>query len=129
MPHVRRDHVRERREVTAGADRALLRDLGHEACVEERDQLVHERLAHAGHPLQQAIEAQNLRDAHDVVRHRRADADAVREHEVRLELAQVLTRDRDALQLAEACRDPIDHVAPRHPVVDHAPRGAHAIHT
>ena len=62
-------------------------------------------------PRSEPVQAQHLRDAHLLARHRLADAAAVREHQVLLQLLEVRARDRDVLQLAEARRQPVDDVA------------------
>src|SRR5512138_2552229 len=46
-------------------------------------------------------------------------------HEVVLELAQLLRRDRDLGETAEAGRDSVDTISPAHRVLDRLPGGRH----
>ena len=69
-PHQRRRHVRERREVARGADRALRRDDGQQAARQAGFQHLDHRPAHARSALRQAAELQRQHQPHHLGRQR-----------------------------------------------------------
>ena len=111
IAHQRRDQVRERREVAAGADAALRRDQRHGVGVEQPLQrLDHER----PNARMAAAEPEQLQDDHQprhVARQRIAEAGAVRQDQVGLQLGQAFGRDARVGEQAEAGVDAIDGLA------------------
>ncbi len=108
----RRRHVRQRRKVTRGADRALGRhhrrqSLGQQG-LEQADGLA----AHARRALGQACQLERNHKPRDGDGHRLADTGGVRQHDVALKPFQVSGVDAHAGELSEARVDAVDGLAP-----------------
>ena len=117
-PIKRGDHVRERGEVARGADAALRGDERHGVGVEQR----HERVDHfAADPAVAAAEADQLERIimRTVLRGKRvAEAAAVAEDEVALELAELVGGDAGLGEQAEAGVDAVDGLAAGDDAID-----------
>ena len=111
----RERQVRERREVAGGADRALRRHDGMDACVHEREQPLDHDRAHAREAAREACRLQHQDHAHRRVRERRADAGRVRAHEVELQRREFVVGDPCLRELAEAGVDAVERLAGREP--------------
>jgi hypothetical protein len=103
-------HVRERREVARRTDRSLARNARRDARIEQRQQRIDQRRPHARVPARQAHGLGREDHAHHRRGQRLARAHAVREHEVALQLGQVVVADARARELAEAGVDAVDHL-------------------
>ena len=104
-------HVRERREIARGADRALARNDRQHVGIDEGGQRLHGGERDAGGALRQRIELHQQDQPRDARRQRRADARRMRAHDVDLQPVEILRRDARLGQLAEAGVDAIDRVA------------------
>jgi hypothetical protein len=76
----------------------------------------------------QAVQSQDLGQAHFVQRHLFANAATMREHQVALQLFQVFVGDRNALQLAEARGQAVHHVPSIDVILDDLAHGTHTFH-
>jgi hypothetical protein len=94
--------MRERRQVSRSADRSLRRDHRDDAAVDHVEQRLDHLGPDAGMSAPQARGLEDRHETHRLGRERRSDADAVREHERRLQLAQLVGRDAGGRKLAEA---------------------------
>ena len=79
-------HMRQRRKVTRGADRALRWDHRIRFRVEQFQQSIDDDAAHAGTALRERQHFQRQRQAHDAIRQIGPDAAGVRHHEIALQL-------------------------------------------
>ena len=116
--HQRGDHVRERGEVARGADAALRRDDRHGVGVEQMLERVDDG---AADPAVAAAEADQLEQDHHadgVARERVAEAAAVAEDQVALELAKLVGGDAGLGEQAEAGVDAVDGLAAGDDAVD-----------
>ena len=111
----RERQVRERREVTGGANRALRRHDGMDACVREREKPLNHDRAHAREAAREACRLQHQDHPHRRVRERRADAGRVRAHEVELQRREFVVGDPCLCELAEAGVDAVERLAGREP--------------
>ena len=118
----RQREVGEGRQVAAGPHGALRRDDGVDARVQHRDQEVEGLGPDAAEALGQHVRAQHHEGARLRLVQRLADAGGVAAHQVELELAQLVARDDDVGEVAEAGVDAVDDLAARDRVVDHAAR-------
>jgi hypothetical protein len=109
-------HVRERRQVARRTDRALARNARQHARVEQRQQRIDQRGPHARVAARQAHGLGREHHAHHRRGQRLARAHAVRQHEVALQLGQVVVADARARKLAEAGVDAVDHLVVLHDV-------------
>jgi hypothetical protein len=116
-------HVRQRRQVARGADRALRRDRGHDPGVVQRHQRIHDPGAHAGIAARQAADLRQEDQAHHVVRQQLAGAHRVRQDQVALQLLQLVLRDMGLGQDAEAGIDAVGRIALGHDGPDRGGRG------
>jgi hypothetical protein len=106
-------HVGERGQIARRADRTLFRNQRHHTAVEH---LLHEGEGfgpHARCAARQARKLQRHHQPHIREAHRRADAGRMREHDVALELAQLVRRDAHAREFSEAGIDAVDRFALR----------------
>ena len=117
----RQRQVGERRQVAAGADASPATGRpGWMPRVQHRDQQVEGLGPHAAEALGQHVRAQQHERARLRLVERLADARGVAAHQVQLQLAQLVARDHDVGEVAEAGGDAVDDVAARHRVVHHA---------
>ncbi len=105
-------HVRQRRQVARGANRALARDHRDDPVRQHRLQHSDGGGPHTGGALREARDLERHHEAHDLPPRRLADAGGMREHDVGLQPGQVGGLDADAGELAEAGVDAIDRLAP-----------------
>ncbi|MNY07319.1 hypothetical protein D3C86_1401190 [compost metagenome] len=119
-------HMRQRGEVAAGAHRALGRDARRDAVVGQRQQRLDHGRAHARMTAREADGLHRQDQAHGVRREVRAGAHAVGEHEVALQLGQLVMRNARLGQLAEAGVDAVDHGVGVDDVLHGGLRRAHA---
>ena len=104
----RKRHVRERREVAGGADRALRGHVRHQSRVVHGDQRVDDFFPHAGRTAREARGLEREHQAHHRRRQRIADTDAVRSDQVELKRGEIVLADARLRELAEAGIDAID---------------------
>ena len=107
----RRRHVRERREIAGGADRALAGDHRRQPLGQQRFEQFHGLDPHTGGALRQAAELERHHQPDDRYRHGTADAGGMRQHDVSLQCSKVRGIDPDTGQFAEAGIDPVDRRA------------------
>ncbi|MGY4502988.1 hypothetical protein ACVWYH_006945 [Bradyrhizobium sp. GM24.11] len=103
-----RRHVRKRREIAGGANRALLRHQRIHTSRQHRLKLLDHRAAHAGGAAPERDDFERDHQAHDRLRRRRANAAAMRDDEVALEQRGLVGRNPLRRQLSEAGVDAID---------------------
>ncbi len=120
--------MRERREVAAGADRAARGHAWMDAGVEQRDQRFERLETNAGEPLREHVRAERHQRAHGGNRQRIADAGRVTSEQVELQRRELIGRDGDVGQRAEAGVDAVDRRPAREMPDDHFARRAHARH-
>jgi hypothetical protein len=106
--------VTERGEVTARTDTSLLRHRRHEAAVDERHQGVDQFRPDTAGGAHQHVGAKYHHRAHHVSGHQGAHTRSVTANEVDLQLLQLVGRNPDIRQLAEAGVDAIHRGAGRH---------------
>ena len=106
--------MRERREVARRADRAFLGNDRQHVGIEQREQGIDDVAAHTRHAMRKARGLQQQHQAHDRRCERLADAGAVRQHEVLLQLRQLVVGDARLRELAEAGVDAVDRLVARH---------------
>jgi len=104
-------HVRQRREVAAGADAALLRDGRHDAAIEHLDEMLDQPDGDTGMSLHQRLDAKRQRQAGDADVQHRAPADGMAAQKVFLKVQDFLRLDPLTRQLAEAGVDAVDRAA------------------
>ena len=124
LPDERQREMRERREVAAGADRATRRDVRQHPAVEALDQELDGLDPSAGIPLRERVRAQQHRRADDLVRIRLTDAARVAAQQPKLELLDLLVRDRLRHEPAEPRVDAVRVLAVNGPL-DELARGLH----
>jgi hypothetical protein len=107
----RQREMRERREVTRGADRAARRNDRDDAARETFEQQLDGLDPRAGIALRERVRAQEHRGPHDLVGIRVADAARVRAEQPQLELLRQLLRDRPVHEAAEAGVDAVGVLA------------------
>jgi hypothetical protein len=128
--------VRERREVAAGADRALLRHHRHDAGIEQGGLGAQGFHADARVPAHQRVDADHQHRPHDLRRERLADADGVGDDQVALQFlehaavhvrpaAQAMRAEQLVGVAAEAGRDAVDRLLPRDHVAQEIGRALH----
>jgi hypothetical protein len=106
--------VGEGREIAGGADGPLRRDHRQHALAQDRDEKLDGRRLHARGAVGEARRLQRQDQPDDRLLQRLADAGLMGADDVDLQLRQLLRRDADAGELAEAGVDAIDRVvAPR----------------
>ena len=108
FPDEREREVRERREISRGADRALLGNDGVNSLREAREEKLQRLPADAGKPFREAVRAQQHDRPNGGRGKRRARAGRVAPHEVELERSELLPRDDDVGELPEPRRDAVD---------------------
>ena len=118
IAHQRCRHVRKRREVARRADASLRRDQRHGVTIEQRLERVDDFAANAGVAAAEADQLENDHQPGDVARQRIAEAGAMRQDQVGLQLRQPMRGDSRVGEDAEACVDAIDGVAVRDDAVD-----------
>ncbi len=121
----REREVRERREVAAGAHRALLGDRRVEAGAEHPAEQVHELWASTGDSLREHVGAEQHHRPHLALREPRADAGRMAAHEVHLQLRELVRRDREVGELSEPGVHAVHRLAPCHDGIHDPARGRH----
>ncbi len=111
-------HVRERRQVARGADRALGRYPRIDVVIDQRAQRVDQLEPYAGETLGQRDDFHQHDQAHDVVAEVLPDTDRMRAHEILLQLHEFVVADVDARELAEAGVDAVNLSAALDDVAD-----------
>jgi|GEM_PF-3199454 hypothetical protein len=110
LAHHRRRHVRERREVAGGADRALFRDDGNDALLQHRLDQADDLHTCTGRAAAERQELQDHDEADDANVEWRADAARMRQDQIALQRLDVVRRYAHARKLAEAGIDPVDRL-------------------
>ena len=126
VAHQRGDQMGERREVARRADAALARNQRHGVAGQQAVERVDDRRADAGIA---AAEAEQFEDDHqprDVARQRLAEAGAVRQDQISLQLGEAGIGDAGVGQAAEAGVDAVDRVARRDDALDRRGGGGDA---
>ena len=113
-----RRHVRQRRQIARGADRALAGHHWHQAIGQHRLQHGDGGGAHARGTLGEARELEGQHQPNDGHGRRLANTCRVRQHDVGLQPRQVGRRDAHAGELAEARIDSVDRLALGHDGLD-----------
>ncbi len=114
--HEHEGQVGERREVTAGANRATARDHRMDAAVQQLQEQFQGLAPDAGESLRQHIRAQRHGGTHRPRRQRFSDAGRMTAQQVQLQRGQRLARDGRLRERTEARIDPVDRcVASRLP--------------
>src|SRR5829696_7841226 len=110
--------MRERREIARRPDRALPRHDRDEPALEAGEEMGQRRPAHPGGALAEIGDLERHRQAHDRRRQRLADPGGVRQHELALQLREILVRDAHRGELSEAGVDAVDRRVLRQDRVD-----------
>ena len=110
QPDQRQAHVRERREIAGRSERTLLVHDRQHVFVEHVDQPLHGLQLYARMPVRQALRLQEQHQLHDLRTDGRAGAASVRNHQVVLQLRQLVGRDVHVVQRTEARRDAVDRL-------------------
>ncbi len=105
--------VRQRRQVAAGADRALLRDDRQEVGVQEVQERLDDPRPHTRVAARQDMGSQQHQGARRLGRERRSDAGAVAADQIQLQRLELIMRDAHVLEVAEAGVDSVDLLAAR----------------
>src|SRR5262249_27441547 len=98
-----------RREIAGGADRTLRRDLRQYVGVEERDQPLDDDGTYAGIAAREARDLERDHKTHDFIGEKLADARGMGEHEIALQMLQLVVRDARLRELSETGVDSIQH--------------------
>ena len=115
------------RQVAGRADRSFCRDARRDAGVEQREQRIDQRRSHAGMPARQAHDFRREHQTDNCRREGFTGADAVRQHQIALQLGQLVAADARAHQLAKTGVDPVDHLVVVDDVLHGGLRGPHAL--
>ncbi len=118
----REREMRQRREVSARAHAALLRNRRKESRVQHAGEQVREVDARARKALGDDVRAQQHHRADFALREQVADTGRVASHEVHLELGEPVRWDRDLRELAEAGRHAVRDGTARHEAIDDGAR-------
>ena len=128
VAHQGSDQMRERSKVAAGADAALARDDRHGVLVEQGLQRVDDQRPNAGKTAAETEQFQNDHQPHDMARQRLAEAGAVGENEVGLQLRQAVGGDGGVGEQAEAGVDAVDRLAGGDDALDRGGAFGDALH-
>ena len=115
-------HMGQRRQVAGGADRALGRDAGMDAGIDQLHQRLQHAPPHAGVAEREAVDLEDHDQAHEPVIEQRPGAGGMRQHEAALQLGHLIVGDARARQRAEAGVDAVDGAA----LADHRLHGVGA---
>ena len=114
--------MRERREVSRGADRTLLGNDGMDSLREAREEKLEGLPADAGETLREAVRAQEHDRPNGRSGKRRARPGRVAAYEVQLKRAELLPRNDDVGELPETRRDAVDDPVVRDRTIDDGAR-------
>ena len=107
----RQRHVRKRRQVAGGAERALLRHDGNDVLIEHLHQHLRQQRTNAGVTGTEVVDTQEHHAAHDFVRVRLACGGAMAQDQVGGKLIGQLLGNGDLLELAETRCDTVCNAA------------------
>ncbi len=120
--------MRQRGQIARRADAALARDERHRVGVEQALQRFDDQWPDARKAAPEAEQFQQYHEPRDVARQRFAEAGAVAEDEVGLELRQPIVGDAGVGEQAEAGVDPVHRLAARNDAIDRRGGGCDALH-
>ncbi len=122
FPEQRKRKMRQRREIPAGPDRALLRNDRADVRIQHPDEEFDDLEPNPAEAQREDVGPEQHHCAHLRLRERAADAAGMAAHEIDLELLQFVRGNVHVGQLSEAGADTVNDGAPRDDLLHHSAR-------